>query len=132
MQANVGQTTNAEFALYRILRRLRLRFAAGAKPAPHLRCTADAVLREQGIVIFVDGCFWHGCPDHFRTPKSNRAWWREKIADNRLRDVKQSRILRAGGWSVVRIWEHELRTADDRAIVERLISKRVRSRSHRH
>jgi DNA mismatch endonuclease (patch repair protein) len=59
-------------------------------------------------VIFVDGCFWHGCPKHATQPKNNRAFWRRKLEGNKTRDRVVTRTLRAQGWRVVRIWEHEL------------------------
>jgi DNA mismatch endonuclease (patch repair protein) len=73
-------------------------------------CKADIVFRRAGLCVFVDGCYWHGCPKHFRTPKVNAAWWNEKIADNRSRDRRKTAALRRRGWTVIRIWEHELAT----------------------
>jgi len=57
--------------------------------------------------VFVDGCFWHGCPHHKGMPRSNAAWWADKIARNRTRDAETDRQLRAAGWISVRIWEHD-------------------------
>lgn len=59
------------------------------------------------LAIFLDGCFWHGCPWHFRTPKTNRAFWMNKIKTNKERDKKVDRELRKLGWLVIRFWEHE-------------------------
>lgn len=61
------------------------------------------------IAVFVDGCFWHGCPEHYREPKSNVEFWREKIRRNRERDAAVSTVLEAMGWRVIRVWEHELK-----------------------
>jgi DNA mismatch endonuclease (patch repair protein) len=58
--------------------------------------------------VFVDGCFWHGCPEHASWPKANAQWWREKIEGNRARDRDTDRRLRGDGWMVMRIWEHEV------------------------
>lgn len=69
----------------------------------------DFVFREHGIAVFVDGCFWHGCPACYREPKQNAAFWRAKISANRVRDKRVNAGLRAEGWKVVRLWEHELR-----------------------
>jgi DNA mismatch endonuclease (patch repair protein) len=67
------------------------------------------------VAVFVDGCFWHGCPEHASWPKSNAAWWRTKIEKNQGRDVKTTQSLTEAGWLVIRIWEHEaLRSAADR------------------
>ncbi len=73
---------------------------------------------SQGVAVFVDGCFWHGCPKHANLPVNNRAFWRRKLAVNRARDLLVSKSLRKMGWRVVRIWEHEL--ADHRACLRRL------------
>lgn len=69
--------------------------------------------------MFVDGCFWHGCPKHFRVPKTHANWWKEKIQDNVDRNARQTRELEAREWQVIRFWEHEL-TADLEASVERV------------
>lgn len=57
--------------------------------------------------MFVDGCFWHACPEHGTVPKANRAWWQAKLARNRERDVDTDRRLKESGWTSVRVWEHE-------------------------
>lgn len=62
------------------------------------------------LAVFVDGCFWHSCPQHGSQPKSNRGYWDSKLADNRARDLRQTEALRIAGWTVVRLWEHEGRT----------------------
>ena len=59
-------------------------------------------------MVFVDGCFWHGCPAHYTRPKARRAFWDAKIADNKARDRRIDRALRAAGWRVLHIWEHAL------------------------
>jgi len=72
----------------------------------------DFVFPAGKISIFVDGCFWHGCPIHGQRPKANRAFWIEKFRQNRQRDRFVSKALRASGWKVVRIWQHELKNRD--------------------
>ena len=69
----------------------------------------DFAFTHSRIAIFVDGCFWHGCPIHFRSPASNPKFWREKIQSNKRRDRRTSAMLRKEGWRVLRIWEHDLR-----------------------
>jgi len=69
----------------------------------------DFVFRRQRLAVFVDGCFWHGCPRHLRMPAGNARYWRNKISRNRARDLATNRRLRASGWRVLRIWEHALR-----------------------
>lgn len=68
----------------------------------------DFVFQKKRIAVFVDGCFWHGCPTHGHQPKSNRRYWQAKLARNRRRDRQINRSLRTSGWRVLRIWAHEL------------------------
>ena len=75
----------------------------------------DFVFPKVKQAVFVDGCFWHGCPAHYREPRGNAAFWREKIARNRQRDKSVGRELRRRGWKVLRIWEHELRNPQSRS-----------------
>jgi DNA mismatch endonuclease (patch repair protein) len=71
------------------------------------RRTVDIVFPSVKIAVFLDGCFWHGCPLHASWPKTNAAWWREKIETNRRRDRDTDRRLEALGWTVIRVWGHE-------------------------
>jgi DNA mismatch endonuclease (patch repair protein) len=68
----------------------------------------DFLFRRNQLAIFVDGCFWHGCPKCYRRPRSNKQFWDEKVARNKARDRRVNRELRKLGWCVMRIWEHEL------------------------
>ena len=68
----------------------------------------DFVLPKMKLAIFVDGCFWHGCPRHCNAPSDNRAFWKKKLAANKTRDRRVNQTLRKSGWHVVRIWEHDL------------------------
>jgi DNA mismatch endonuclease (patch repair protein) len=68
----------------------------------------DFVFGKQRLVVFVDGCFWHGCPKHATFPATRRAFWLKKFATNKTRDRRVARSLRSEGWRVVRIWEHDL------------------------
>ncbi|MGH8590190.1 MAG: very short patch repair endonuclease [Gammaproteobacteria bacterium] len=108
MQANTGKTTEPERKLRSIVHRMGLRFRADARPDPSLRCKADLVFRRCKVCVFVDGCYWHGCAVHFAVPRQNGPWWAEKIADNRSRDMKRTSELEALGWTVIRLWEHDL------------------------
>lgn len=69
----------------------------------------DFTFIRERVVVFVDGCFWHGCPKCYKRPKSNRKFWDEKIAANRKRDRQVNRELRELGWRVVRVWQHQLK-----------------------
>jgi len=69
----------------------------------------DFIFPKQKIALFVDGCFWHGCPKHSNMPKNNRAFWEKKLGKNKDRDKFVNRELRKLGWVIVRVWEHELK-----------------------
>ncbi|MEX2227574.1 MAG: very short patch repair endonuclease [Dehalococcoidia bacterium] len=79
------------------------------KHAADLPGRPDFVLLDARVVVFVDSCFWHGCPRHLRRPRTNTSYWTPKIDANRRRDGRQRRALRRNGWSVVSIWEHDLK-----------------------
>lgn len=81
---------------------------------------ADVVFVAKRVAVFVDGCFWHGCPEHCRSPSSNVAYWEAKIERNRARDRRVTQALRDGGWVVLRIWEHLPVEESVRAVVEAL------------
>ncbi len=80
----------------------------------------DFVFREKHVAVFVDGCFWHGCPKHATNPKSNRAYWRHKLSGNKSRDRLVTRTLRLSGWHVLRIWHHELKRKNESRLLRRL------------
>lgn len=86
--------------------------SGGRSGKARLKVRPDFVFTRHKVVIFVDGCFWHGCPWHHRPPTSNITFWRQKITGNRQRDQRNARWLRRAGWKVVRIWEHSLRHPD--------------------
>ena len=76
------------------------------------------------VAVFVDGCFWHGCPEHGTWPKANASWWRQKIEGNRLRDADTTSRLTEAGWVVVRVWEHEDVDSAAQRIVDIIRSRR--------
>lgn len=81
----------------------------------------DFVFRSKKLAVFVDGCFWHGCPRCYRLPGDNRRYWRTKVLSNRERDRRRIKELRALNWQVIRIWEHSLESARGRvAILKKL------------
>ena len=98
MQAVPSQDTAAEVKLRSGLQRTGLKFRKDNRPVSRVRCKADVVFRLAHVCVFVDGCFWHGCPGHFRVPKTNSNWWKEKIRDNIERDARQNRELEEMGW----------------------------------
>jgi DNA mismatch endonuclease (patch repair protein) len=107
MQANRSRDTRPELALRSSVHELGLRYRVSARPLPSVRRTADLVFTRAHVAVFLDGCFWHGCPDHHRPSRQNQEFWREKIVRNRERDAETDNLLQAAGWTVVRVWEHE-------------------------
>lgn len=99
--------TAPEVALRRELHRRGHRYRLHQKIPGNRRRTIDIVFRRYKVAVFVDGCFWHGCPVHLHQPKANAQWWAWKIAANRARDLDATRELEVQGWTVVRVWEHE-------------------------
>ena len=92
---------------------------------PGLRRRADLAFTAARVAVFVDGCFWHGCPEHATWPKQNAEWWREKIEANRRRDLDTDARLLEAGWLPIRVWEHEpVEDAADR------VTEAVRMRGH--
>ena len=88
------------------------------KKLSRLKIKPDFVFRPQKLAVFVDGCFWHGCPLHARKPKANAEMWRRKLEGNISRDERSTQALISAGWEVVRIWEHELVDVD--VVVDRV------------
>lgn len=107
MQGNRSRDTKPELAVRRILHAKGLRYRVNQRPIPELRRTADVVFTRLRIAVFIDGCFWHGCPLHYRASKSNTHYWEAKLDRNRARDAETSEILRAAGWTELRFWSHE-------------------------
>jgi DNA mismatch endonuclease, patch repair protein len=104
----VRQTgTKAEMALRKALHRLGLRYRINFQVLKKPRRIADVAFTKYKIAVFVDGCFWHGCPEHASWPMSNSEFWQLKIEANRARDADTDAKLREIGWTVIRIWEHE-------------------------
>lgn len=110
--------TPAELALRRVLHSKGLRYRVDVRPESGLRRRADIVFSRARVAVFVDGCFWHACPDHGTSSKSNAEWWREKLRTNVARDRDTDERLRSAGWIVVRVWEHEDPVAAAAAIAE--------------
>lgn len=118
--------TALELNLRSALHRLGVRFRLHRRIIPNRTRTVDIVLPNEKIAIFVDGCFWHSCPQHKTLPKSNRLWWEEKLRANVLRDRESDRILRRLGWRVVRVWQHDDFEEAARRIRKELLNRRRR------
>lgn len=107
MRANRSRDTAPERAIRSQLHRRGLRYRTHVRPIPERRCEADLVFGGARVAVFVDGCWWHGCPDHRPLPKSNRDWWARKISATVERDRRNDKALAEASWKVVRVWEHE-------------------------
>jgi DNA mismatch endonuclease, patch repair protein len=107
MKRQKQASTAPELELRRKLHAAGLRYRVDQPVLPDQRRRADLVFTKAKVAVFVDGCFWHVCPQHATWPKSNAAWWRAKLAANVARDHDTMRRLSDAGWTVVRVWEHE-------------------------
>src|SRR4051812_10584935 len=108
MQGNRSRDTRPEVAVRSALHRRGLRFRKHTRPLPGLKCEADAVFPRERVAVFIDGCFWHGCPEHGKRPGEPGSYWHAKRERNAARDRRNDRALEAAGWLVVRVWEHEV------------------------
>jgi DNA mismatch endonuclease (patch repair protein) len=91
----------------RLLHHRGLRYRVNARPVPTSRRTADIMFISARVVILIDGCFFHGCPQHYVEPKTRTQFWAEKIAGNIARDLETTVLFEEAGWTVLRFWEHE-------------------------
>ena len=106
MTSQRQRDTQPELAIRSALHRAGFRFRVDYSLSG-LRRRGDIVFPGKRVVVFIDGCFWHGCPTHGTWPKENAKWWREKLEANIARDRDTDGRLEALGWTVVRVWEHE-------------------------
>lgn len=123
MQANRSRDTAPELALRRLIHAEGMRYRVSARPLKDLRRTADVVFGPAKVAVFVDGCFWHSCPQHGTRPATNPDYWLPKLARNVERDRETDRLLAAAGWLSIRVWEH-----DDVVKVARRVVRTARSR----
>ena len=106
MQANRSRDTKPEIALRRALHAMGLRYRVCARPVPEVPRAVDVVFRPARIAVEVRGCFWNGCPEHYRQPKANEGYWSAKVARNVTRDADTERRLGEAGWLLVVVWEN--------------------------
>jgi len=111
-----------EVALAKLLRRNKI---TGWRRRQKIFGKPDFVFPRPKLAVFVDGCFWHGCPKHGTQPAGNRSFWKKKFARNRARDLLVVRTLRSQGWRVLRIWEHDLARRKETQLLRR-IQRRIR------
>ncbi|WP_082376258.1 very short patch repair endonuclease [Nocardiopsis sp. NRRL B-16309] len=107
MRGNRSRDTKPEVAIRHLVHAAGLRYRVAAKPLPGMRRTADLLFGPTRVAVFVDGCFWHGCPEHFVPPKTNPDYWDAKIGGNTKRDRDTDARLAEAGWLVLRFWEHQ-------------------------
>ncbi len=107
MKAAKPKDTAPEMALRSEIHRRGYRYRVDTKPLKELNRRADIVFRPTKVAVFVDGCFWHGCPIHGTQAKANSEFWQTKIQQNRERDADTTLRLEEAGWKVIRVWEHE-------------------------
>ena len=106
--AMTGQRdTTAEMKVRRLLHGMGYRYRVDFPILEKPKRRADLAFTRARVAVFVDGCFWHGCPEHGTWPKANADFWRDKIETNRKRDLDTNQRLEAKGWEVIRVWEHE-------------------------
>jgi DNA mismatch endonuclease, patch repair protein len=107
MQGNRSRDTAPEVRLRSALHRAGFRFFKNRRPQQSSSCRVDILFPRPRLAVFVDGCFWHGCPQHGTQPRVNAEWWNAKLERNRARDQRNDIELEQSGWRVLRIWEHE-------------------------
>jgi DNA mismatch endonuclease (patch repair protein) len=124
MRANRGRDTKPELAIRRVVYAAGLRYRVDARPVKTLNRRADLVFIGARAAVFVDGCFWHGCSEHYTVPRANADFWAEKVRRNQERDVETSRALEEAGWVVIRVWEHEDPVSAARRVVTTVRARR--------
>ena len=122
MQEQRTHDTEPELQLRRLLHAAGLRYRVNCRVTPTLKSRADIVFGPSQVAVFVDGCFWHGCPEHATWPKQNAEFWREKIEANQRRDADTNDRLRSLGWTVLRFWSHEPPTEAARTVARAIAS----------
>ncbi len=107
MRANRKRNTRPEIRLRSALYRRGLRFRVAVRAEPNINAVVDVVFRGARVAVFVDGCYWHGCPTHGTKPRTNADYWIPKIERTRRRDELNDGVLRQAGWEPIHVWEHE-------------------------
>ena len=107
MQSNRSRDTAPEVALRSALHARGLRFRKHVRVVREIACIVDVAFPTERLAVFIDGCYWHSCPEHGSYPHTNADWWRAKLVATRARDERNTKLLTQAGWTVLRIWEHE-------------------------
>ncbi|MEU9144347.1 very short patch repair endonuclease [Streptomyces sp. NPDC048349] len=125
MSRQKSRDTRVELALRKALHAKGARYRIHRKPVKGVRREADIVFGPARVAVFVDGCFWHCCPQHATWPKNNAEFWRAKIEGNRRRDMDTDARLAEAGWLAVRVWEHERPDEAAERVLEIVTSRRA-------
>ncbi len=107
LRSNRPRDTRPEIELRSALHAAGLRFRKHYRPVPGIRCEVDVAFTRLRLAVQLDGCFWHGCPEHATRPVTNATWWSTKLDGTVARDRQNDALLRSHGWEVLRFWEHE-------------------------
>lgn len=126
MQLQRQRNTGCELAVRRLLHAKGLRYRIDCRAEKGVPRRADIVVRPAKVAVFVDGCFWHGCPEHWKAPSRHETWWTNKVSANAKRDRETTLLLERAGWLVIRAWEHE----EPEAVADRVLEA-VRERHPR-
>lgn len=121
MQGNRSRDTSPEVAVRKLLHSAGLRYRVDYRPEPSLRRKADIVFTRQRVAVFIDGCYWHACPEHGTRARTNADYWSAKLKRNVARDADTTSRLETAGWVVMRFWEHEDPTTVAAGISEALL-----------
>ena len=127
MQANKSRDTGPELALRHELFKRGLRYRVSLVPLEGVRRSIDIAFPGVKVAVMVDGCFWHGCPEHHRPPKAHSDYWEAKLERNMARDETTTQMLKDAGWRVLRLWEHEPTQEMADAVEQTVRSARERS-----
>ncbi|MGY0536358.1 very short patch repair endonuclease [Nocardioides sp. YJ-D4] len=119
MRGNRRRDTKPELAIRSLVHALGLRYRVDTRPVPDLNRRADLVFTRAKVAVMIDGCYWHGCPEHGTQARTNADYWSSKIARNVQRDVETNTLLKAAGWTVIRAWEHE----DPQIVCQRIVEQ---------
>ncbi|OUC79482.1 very short patch repair endonuclease [Gordonia lacunae] len=129
MRSNRRRDTRPELLVRKSLHSMGYGYRVDFAPlADQRRLKADIVFPGARVAVFIDGCFWHGCPKHYRPSRTNAEFWRSKVEGNKVRDARSDDTLRAARWTVLRFWEHDdpdgvaryiARTVDDHRLYRR-------------
>ncbi|AZP18106.1 very short patch repair endonuclease [Streptomyces aquilus] len=132
MSKQVSKDTAAELAVRRLLHAAGQRYRV-EYPVPGMaRRRIDVAFPSVKVAVLIDGCFWHGCPEHATQPKSNAEWWRKKLDRNMARDTETTEHLTTAGWEVLRFWEHEPPEVVAQVVTAAVERRRTRQRLGRN